>query len=166
MATSTEEHDFVEKLTDDNMYSICTSLLKDPVLTDCCGQHYCAGCLNNWLQEQSTCPHCRDQCFKHMKYLPKKRQIKALKTYCPNRSKGCVKISTVGECSTHLETCLFVEVPCTNKCGTKMKQKELQNHTANECLKRTVKCNYCSKKMACIKTLYQDTIVASVHHSH
>ncbi len=41
-----------------------------------------------------------------------KRAIDSLKIYCPNRSKGCDKITTLGECNKHLEKCLFVEVSC------------------------------------------------------
>ena len=140
---SQNEPEFVEELTEDNICSICTNELNNPMLTDCCGQHFCEGCLQNWLQIQRTCPHCRAQGFIHIKSLPKKRQIDNLKIYCPNRSKGCDKITTLGECNQHLEKCLFVEISCTKQCGEKMLRKELQDHQSNQCPNRWVRCQYC-----------------------
>ncbi len=75
-----------------------------------------------------------------------KRAIDSLKIYCPNRSKGCDKITTLGECNKHLEKCLFVEVcimhTCTKKCGERMLRKELQDHEDNKCPNRRVQCQY------------------------
>ncbi len=79
-----------------------------------------------------------------MKDLRMKRVIDSLKIYCPNRSKGCDKITTLGECNQHLEKCLFVEVSCTKKCGERMLRKELQDHEDNKCPNRRVQCQYCT----------------------
>ena len=144
--TSTVNYEFVDKVPEDHICSICTNVLTDPLLVECCGQLFCEECLIKWLQKQKTCPHCRKKNFNFIKDLRMKRLINGSKIYCPNRFKGCEKIITVGECSTHLETCLFVEVPCTNNCGVKMLRKELQNHTANECPKRKVNCQYCNEE--------------------
>ncbi len=119
-------YEFVDKVPEDNICSICTNILTEPVLIECCGKLFCQECLSKWLQKQKSCPHCRDTELKYIKDRRMKRIIDSSKIYCLNRSKGCGKISTVGECSTHLETCLFVEVPCTNNCGARMTRKELQ----------------------------------------
>ncbi len=146
-------YEFVDKVTEDHHCTICTSILTDPVLTECCGQHFCDGCLNNWLKRSSkkTCPHCRKANFHFMKDKRMKRAINSLKTvvlasrvYCPNRSKGCDKITTLGECNQHLEKCLFVEVSCTKKCRERMLRKELQDHEGNKCPNRRVQCQYCT----------------------
>ncbi len=68
----------------------------------------------------------------------------SLKIYCPNRSKGCDKITTLGKCNQHLEKCMFVEVSCTKKCGENMLRKELQDHEDNKCPNRLVLCQYCN----------------------
>ncbi len=73
-------------------------------------------------------------------------KIISLKIYCPNRSKGCDKITTMSECNQHLEKCLFVEVSCTKKCGERMLRKELQDHEDNKCPNRLVLCQYCNTK--------------------
>ncbi len=72
-----------------------------------------------------------------------KRAIDSLKIYCPNRSKGYDKITTLGECNQHLEKCFFVEVTCTKKCEERMLRKELQDHEDNKCPNRLVQCQYC-----------------------
>ncbi len=137
-------YEFVDKVPEDHQCTICTSILTDPVLTECCGQLFCDGCLKKWLQKQKTCPHCREIKFVFIKDKRMKRVIDSLKIYCPNRSKGCDKITTLGECNQHLEKCLFVEVSCTKKCGERMLRKERQDHEDNKCPNRRVQCQYCT----------------------
>ncbi len=137
-------YEFVDKVPEDHQCTICTSILTDPVLTECCGQLFCDGCIKKWLQKQKTCPHCREANFNNMKDLRMKRAIDSLKIYCPNRSKGCDKITTLGECNQHLKKCLFVEVSCTKKCGERMLRKKLQDHEDNKCPNRRVQCQYCT----------------------
>ncbi len=137
-------YEFVDKVPEDHQCTICTNILTDPVLTGCCGQLFCDGCLKKWLQKQKTCPHCREANFNNMKDKRMKRAIDTLNIYCLNRSKGCDKITTLGECNQHLEKCLFVEVSCTKKCGERMLRKELQDHEDNKCPNRRVQCQYCT----------------------
>ena len=139
-------YEFVDKVPEDYQCTICTNILTDSVLTDCCGQDFCDGCLNTWLQRQKTCPHCREANFKFIVDKRMKRVIISLKIYCPNRSKGCDKITTMSECNQHLEKYLFVEVSCTKKCGERMLRKELQDHEDNKCPNRLVLCQYCNTK--------------------
>ncbi len=137
-------YEFVYKVPEDHQCTICTSILTDPIQNECCGQLFCDGCLKEWLQKQKTCPHCRETKFAFIKDKRMKRVIDSLKIYCPNRSKGCDKITTLGECNQHLEKCLFVEVSCTKKCGERMLRKELQDHEDNKCPNRRVQCQYCT----------------------
>ncbi len=147
MASPVQVNDeFVDEVPEDYRCTDidCTNILTDPVLTGCCGRLFCDGCLKNWLQKQKTCPHCDEANFINMKDLRMKRVIDSLKIYCPNRSKGCDKITTLGECNQHLEKCLLVEVSCTKKCEEKILRKELQDHEDNKCPNRRVQCQYCT----------------------
>ncbi len=137
-------YEFVDKVPEDHQCTICTSILTDPIQNECCGQLFCDGCLKKWLRKKKTCPHCREAKFAFIKDKRMKRAIDSLKIYCPNRSKGCDKITTLGECNQHLEKCLFVEVSCTKKCGERMLRKELQDHEDNKCPNRRVQCQYCT----------------------
>ncbi len=121
-------YEFVDKVPEDSICNICTSVLTDPMLVECCGQLYCEECLKKWLHKQKRCPNCRHIQLKCIKDLRMKRIINGSKIYCPNRSNGCEKIITVGECSTHLETCLFVEVSCTNDCGKSNTERTTASH--------------------------------------
>ncbi len=57
-------YEFVDKVPEDYLCTICTNILTDSVLTDCCGQDFCEGCLKKWLQSRKTCAHCREANFK------------------------------------------------------------------------------------------------------
>ncbi len=139
-------YQFVGTVPEDSICSICADTLTDPVIVECCGQLFCEECLERWLQRKKSCPHCRGIQLKYIKNRRMTRMINCFKIYCPNCSKGCEVIITVSECSTHLETCLFEEVPCTNNCGVRMLRKKVKNHTTNECLNRTVICQYCNEE--------------------
>ncbi len=139
-------YEFVDKVPEDHQCTICANILTDPVLTECCGQLFCDGCLKKWLQRQNTCPHCRKANFNNMVNKRMKRAIDSLKIYCPNRSKGRDKFTTLGERNQHLEKCLFVKVKCSENCGERMLRKELQDHEDNKCPNRRARCQYCSKE--------------------
>ena len=146
---SKNEHAFIDKVPEEYNCSICTKVLDEPMLTDCCGQHFCKACLENWFETRpgqrrtKTCPHCRSEEFVYIKSLPLKRKISNLEIYCPKRAKGCGEKFSLGVLGTHLATCSFVYVECTNKCGVALLQKDLQEHCQNTCPNRIVKCQHC-----------------------
>ena len=57
------DHDFVDTIAPKYLCNICMKVLRDPRLTECCGQHYCDFCLKKWLVSNKTCPHCRKKDF-------------------------------------------------------------------------------------------------------
>ena len=136
---------FVDKVPEDYQCSICTNILTNPVLIECCGQHFCEVCLEKWLAKQQTCPHCRDTSVKYIKNRHIQRNINGLRIYCSYRPKGCSKISTIGDYASHLTECLFVEVVCGNQCGKAVIRKDLKHHINTECPNRKVKCVYCQE---------------------
>ena len=121
------------------------------MLTDCCGQHFCKACLENWFdsgprkKKKKTCPHCRSKDFAYIKSLPLKRKISNLEIYCPNRAEGCGEQFSLGVLETHLAKCSFVCVECTNKCGVALLRIDLQEHCQKTCPNRKVKCQHCGK---------------------
>ena len=136
---------FVDKVPEDYQCSICTNILTNPVLIECCGQHFCEVCLEKWLAKQQTCPHCRDTSIKYITSRHMQRNINGLRIYCSYRPKGCSKISTVGDYASHLTECLFVEVVCENLCGEAVIRKDPKHHISTECPNRKVKCVYCQE---------------------
>jgi len=128
--------------------SICTKVLRDPHLTECCGQHFCKSCLDHWFKKQkkTTCPHCRYVKFKHMLNKERKRDIEELEIQCIKQGVGCPWLGELSSLQIHLDSdegCGYVEVQCSNKCGTKIKRNEREAHLAQQCPLRKIKCQYC-----------------------
>ena len=57
---------------------ICARVLREPQLTDCCGNHYCSSCLKKWLENSSSCPLCREKDFNAFKDKKTERRIHGL----------------------------------------------------------------------------------------
>ena len=78
--------------------------------------------------------------------------IKALKVKCDNKFNGCQWAGELGSLETHLQSCDFVLVPCTNQCKTgndmvtKLSRKHLKHHLYNNCSKRQYECPHCKEK--------------------
>ena len=128
---SVTELDFVIAPHEDYICPVCTKVLVEPHVTECCGQHFCEQCLKRWFREQgkNSCPHCRSEQFTHNRYLPLKRKINELLVYCSNRSEGCTTIESVSQLETHLRECPYGRVSCSNKCGYSYLRKDFSDHT-------------------------------------
>ena len=116
------DYDFIEEVQDKHRCMICIKALRDPHLTGCCGQHFCYSCLQQWFEEQrkEVCPHCRRESFPHMINLERKREIDALRVYCPNQSGGCPWVGDLSSLCQHLNPT-----------------------SGNGCLVRKYQCKYC-----------------------
>ncbi len=138
---------FVEPLPDKYLCGICKSVLNEPHVTECCGQHFCKNCLQKSrdLCNGTQCPHCRRSNFHHFRYLPFKREIDSLKVYCPRKSRGCSVQPDYAGKNEHEETCEYVNVYCTNECGEMLFRKDLESHTENYCQRRECTCESCGK---------------------
>ncbi len=118
---------FVDPLPDKYKCEICKNLLRQPHVTECCGQHFCEECLEKAASEinpahnhqkiGTKCPHCRHSSFHHIRYLPFKRDIDSMKVYCLRKSSGCNVQVAYGNRVDHDKTCGYIRVPCTNNCG-------------------------------------------------
>ena len=127
---------------------ICTLVARDPQQVSCCYNIYCKTCLADYKKRgrEFTCPTCREplsgKCFKDGRA---EREIKALKVYCSNTDSGCQWVGTVANIETHLETCPYLPVKCTNECGEVLRML-LEEHLAMKCPKRKVNCEFCKQK--------------------
>ena len=153
-------YEFAEEVPEELVCSaICTKVLRDPHLTDCCGQHFCNSCLQHWFKRQGeqVCPHCRKESFNHILDKPIKRRIDQLRVHCTNHKAGCEWVGELSTVQTHLDSdsgCGYVEVSCTNRCRSstipwgilKMRRKDLARHLEQECPERRYKCKHCKKE--------------------
>ena len=138
---------FTKPVPDRFNCNICTKVLHDPHLTACCGQHFCESCLDHWFKKQkTTCPLCREKNFNHFLNKALKREIDDLEIRCTKQGLGCQWVGELRTLQTHLDSdkgCGYVEVQCSNKCGAKMKRKELKAHLERQCPLRKIQCQYC-----------------------
>ena len=144
------DYEFCDKVPEELICNICTKPLLEPHLTVCCGQYYCESCLKYWFtkQKKESCPHCRAEGvkFQHVPNKAIERKVNELKIRCTNHKDGCQWVGELSSSQSHLKSdkgCGFVGVSCTNKCGDKMKRKDLTEHTRSHCLLRQYKCKYC-----------------------
>ena len=146
------DYDFVEEVSGSlKCETICIKVLRDPQLTECCGQHFCGTCLQHWLKRKGKkeCPHCRAENFTHILYKPAKRKIDQLKIYCINRKAGCEWVGELNTIQAHINSgsgCGYMEVCCTNSCGEKLIRKNLHCHVTQQCPQRKYKCQHCGKE--------------------
>ena len=78
------------------------------------------------------------------------RNIRALKVKCSNLDNGCQWTGKLGELETHLQSCDYAHLPCTNECKNndqivKVLRKDLRNHLTNECPRRQYQCPHCKE---------------------
>ena len=154
------DHDFVDTIAPKYHCNICMKALRDPRLTECCGQHYCDSCLRKWLERSMSCPHCRTEGFSSILNKAMIREINEFKLRCTNKTKGCKWVGELGSLKHHLESdngCDYVIVTCSNTaynvmpmrrstlttCGEGMERRHLTYHQENECLYRQCRCQYC-----------------------
>ena len=122
---------------------ICFGLLSNPQLTDCCGHHFCRDCLDRVSKDKKPCPICNSP-FKAMADKSLSRVIGGLKIYCTNKIDGCNWKGEVRGLEGHQKLgdregeCLYVEIPCINRCGNKIQRHLLKKHEDETCSKRPV----------------------------
>ena len=129
---------------------ICSNILKRPLLTECCGQHFCQSCLTEWVRPKRPCPQCRAQQMKYMLNKSLEREIDELEVYCTYRGKGCKWVGEKAALANHLGSasgCQYQPVKCPlGNCGKKMTRVVYFAHVKNECLYRQCMCEYCGHK--------------------
>ena len=158
------DYDFVEDLGQKYTCLVCQDVFRDPMLTDCCGQHYCQSCLQQC--KRSSCPHCRKKSYRTMLDQPLQREIRELRIYCTNRSnRNCLWEGEVEKLPKHLESscpqresvckycgeryagskdahmakCAEHPTKCPNGCGKQMKGKDIERHRIT-CPQEEVEC--------------------------
>lgn len=127
--------------------------VKDPCLTDCCGEHFCKTCLTEWLRthpNKKICPHCRQENFTHILNKALKREIDEIFVRCIHLHDGCMWMGRK-ECldnhlhasSSSVDCCNYVLVECPFKfCHHEFTHEKLDKHMKT-CQHRPEKCTHC-----------------------
>ena len=125
------DYDFIDLVPDRLICFICTKVMRDPQLMVCCGQKFCASCLQNFLEAHPTpsCPYCQatEEGIVKFQYVVEKglkNEIESFHIKCSNHDKGCDWTGEMTNLQRHfspdsgrfrasLEGCAFFEIRCS-----------------------------------------------------
>lgn len=146
---SIKELSFLERPPEEATCPICLQVYEDPVLTSCCGNHFCLTCMKELKLEQRPCPLCNIQEFTTMLDKHFGRQVNELLVWCTNKEIGCPWQGPVYQLRRHLDpssgSCQFMRVSCPYLCGESYKATEMEGHK-KVCPQRPYFCKYCGCK--------------------
>ena len=160
MATGYEDHRFETKV-DENLHCIiCTEVLKDPVQCRRNEHHFCRNCITKQLKHSPKCPTCNDPLTVETLVRPQRflaNTLACLKISCDNSERGCRKVVELGSLATHVASCSFSPMPCSNdQCEEIISRRDKEIHENKVCDFRRVKCDYCGQ-MVLYKNFMQHT---------
>ena len=142
------DYDFVENPSEDMNCSICLSVLRDPHLTNCCGNHFCRSCITRIKDDGKPCPLCQEKHFTTMLNKSISRKVKELTIHCPNKSEGCEWTGAIRDVESHLDRedgCGYMAVKCV-QCNESYTRITLTDHQKWDCPYRPYACDYCGHK--------------------
>ncbi len=149
MATGYEDNRFETKV-DENLHCIiCTEVLKDPVQCRRNEHHFCRNCIIEHLNHSPKCPTCNDPLTIETLVRPQRfltNTLSCLKISCDNSERGCHKVVELGSLATHVASCGFSPMPCSNdQCEEIISRRDKEIHENKVCDFRRVKCDYCGQ---------------------
>ena len=128
--------------------SICTNVLKDPVMCRYNEHLYCRTCIVPHLVNYQTCPNCMDpltvdtlcEASRGIRNL-----LAELKIRCKFFDRGCGRFVELGQLESHSGECGFAPAVCSNDgCQLEVNKRNLLHHETTECEYRRVQCHSCS----------------------
>ena len=130
-----DEIEFLERPSKEFECPVCLQVMTKPVLTSCCGHHFCQACIDRAIARNHICPLCNEQGFTTLLDKDRERKIKDLKVSCKLKFWGCEWTGELGRLERHLDMkwgdCEFVEVECEFSslgCTVKPPRKDLSHH--------------------------------------
>ena len=161
MATGYEDRRF-QTLVDENLHCvICTEvLMRDPVQCRRNEHHFCSNCIIEHLKHSQNCPTCKDPLTVETLVKPQRflaNTLSKLKISCENSERGCRSVVELGSLNTHVASCEFNPIPCSNdQCDEIISRSDKEIHENKVCDSRRVECDYCGETVV-YKKLVQHT---------
>ena len=160
MARGYEDRRF-QTLVDESLHCIiCTEVLRDPVQCRSNEHHFCRNCITEHLKHSQNCPTCKDPLTVETLVRPQRflaNTLSNLKISCENSERGCRAVVELGSLITHVASCEFNPVPCSNdQCDEIISRRDKEVHESKVCDFRPVKCDYCCETVV-YKNLMQHT---------
>ena len=133
---------------------LCSLILRDPHLTECCGRNVCLSCAEDAKKNDKSCP----LCGKMLQTTLERRlrnEILECKVRCPSKNRGCGWVDKLQELDSHEKICEFAEVDCPLGCGLRMQRRSCEDHMLRICMRSPLPCpNQCGKTC---ERRFQDT---------
>ena len=147
-----------EKDVDEHFHcSICYNVLKDPRMCRNNEHVFCLDCIAEHLKVNSqTCPECNDHLSVDTLRRPRllTNYLSKLKINCDHASRGCAEFICVENLESHVESCGFSPVMCSNEnCGMEINKQDKDHHENEVCEYRKVKCQDCGKMQEVVARL-------------
>ena len=137
--------------------SICYNVLKDPRMCRNNEHVFCLDCITEHLNVNSqTCPECNDHLSVDTLRRPRllTNYLSKLKINCDHASRGCPEFICVENLESHVESCGFSPVMCSNEnCGMEINKQDKDHHENEVCEYRKVKCRDCGKMQEVVARL-------------
>ena len=112
--------------------SICFNVLKEPVMCRNNEHLFCRGCITEHLNANShTCPECHEELTvgKLRRARVVSNILSGLKIKCDYFHRGCQEFTRLDQLHSHVETCGFAPVKCSNEgCETTVNKREMIHH--------------------------------------
>lgn len=122
----------LKPLPEDFECGVCLQLLKEPMLTGCCGHHFCRACIDRVVANNKACPLCNEAGFEAFHDKKTEREINNLEVYCTEKAVGCEWVGELRKLDQHLGgECLLVEVECEFApigCPVKLPRRDVVRH--------------------------------------
>ena len=127
-----------EKDVDEHFHcSICYNVLKDPRVCRNSNHAFCLDCITEHLKVNSqTCPECNDHLTVDTLRRPRllNNYLSKLKINCDHADRGCPEFVCVENLESHVESCGFCPVTCSNeKCGMEINKQDKDHHENEVC---------------------------------
>ena len=154
MFDSSEIHGYedyrFEKDVDENFHcSFCYNVLKEPRMCRNNEHLFCLDCITEHLRVNSqTCPECNENL--NVDTLRRARVVNnylsKLKINCDHVSRGCPEFTCLEDFKTHVATCGYAPVLCSNaECGMEINKQDKVRHETEVCEYGRVKCHDCGQ---------------------
>ena len=143
------DYDCVERPPQECVCPVCLLLLRDPVLTACCGNHFCRACVRPIVAQGKSCPLCNERNVSTMLDKFFNRKVLAIRVRCPFAKHGCTWEGELQQVEAHTNTrtgsCSSIAAPCT-QCKNSIKLSDMGTHKVESCPERQFACEHCNKR--------------------
>ena len=157
-----EDSRFEKDVDEDFHCSICYNVLKEPRMCRNNEHIFCHACISHHLMVNSqTCPECNEHLSIDMLRRPRvvNNYLSKLKINCDHASRGCPEFICLEQLKTHVATCGYAPVLCSNaECGMVINKQDKAHHETEVCVFRKVPCRDCEQIHEVVKRLEESLL--------